>query len=419
MFSDESSFLSLDDIEYICNKTFGMLKIPIFFFNSSGIILFKFSYKDSNNPLYSNTEQLLNDFLSINDENTPINIKSTMYHENYFIIKVITSDNISGTLLVGPTISSEIDEKSINSIIKKFDILIKYKGSLINYYNNIVIMDFNSFIDAGLLLYHSIYHDKLDFTNVVNIDEMLIDVGLKDSKAFYISNSKKRRNSRLHHSQEFERKLLKHITDGNLEEVIKFLKYTTFDGELGINSKNPLRNLKNIFISYTSIVSRAAIEKGLAWEVSLTLTDFYFEAVEDLNTIKDINELFLKMILDYTEHVNKVKMYNYSSAILKCQKYIFEHLYEKISLSILADYSSMNPCYLSHLFKKEVGISISDYMQKERIEESKKLILSGKKSLVDIYVPLGFIDQSHFSKTFKKFVGITPKEYKTLYFHEI
>ncbi|WP_370836188.1 hypothetical protein [Clostridium tertium] len=171
MFSDESSFLSLDDIEYICNKTFGMLKIPIFFFNSSGIILFKFSYKDSNNPLYSNTEQLLNDFLSINDENTPINIKSTMYHENYFIIKVITSDNISGTLLVGPTISSEIDEKSINSIIKKFDILIKYKGSLINYYNNIVIMDFNSFIDAGLLLYHSIYHDKLDFTNVVNIDE--------------------------------------------------------------------------------------------------------------------------------------------------------------------------------------------------------------------------------------------------------
>lgn len=419
MFSDKSSFLSLDDIEYICNKTFGMLKIPIFFFNSSGIILFKFSYKDSNNPLYSNTEQLLNDFLSINDENTPINIKSTMYHENYFIIKVITSDNISGTLLVGPTISSEIDEKSINSIIKKFDILIKYKGSLINYYNNIVIMDFNSFIDAGLLLYHSIYHDKLDFTNVVNIDEMLIDVGLKDSKAFYISNSKKRRNSRLHHSQEFERKLLKHITDGNLEEVIKFLKYTTFDGELGINSKNPLRNLKNIFISYTSIVSRAAIEKGLAWEVSLTLTDFYFEAVEELNTIKDINELFLKMILDYTEHVNKVKMYNYSSAILKCQKYIFQHLYEKISLSILADYSSMNPCYLSHLFKKEVGVSISDYIQKERIEESKKLILSGKKSLVDIYVPLGFIDQSHFSKTFKKFVGITPKEYKTLYFHEI
>ena len=419
MFSDEGSFLSLDDIEYICNKTFGMLKIPIFFFNSSGIILFKFSYKDSNNPLYSNTEQLLNDFLSINDENTPINIKSTMYHENYFIIKVITSDNISGTLLVGPTISSEIDEKSINSIIKKFDILIKYKGSLINYYNNIVIMDFNSFIDAGLLLYHSIYHDKLDLTNIVNIDKLLIDVELKDSKAFYISNSKKRRNGRLHHSQEFERKLLKHITEGNLEEVIEFFKCTAFDGELGINSKNPLRNLKNIFISYTSIVSRATIENGLAWEVSLTLTDFYFEAVEELNTIKDINELFLKMILDYTEHVNKVKMYNYSSAILKCQKYIFEHLYEKISLSILADYSSMNPCYLSHLFKKEVGVSISDYIQKERIEESKKLILSGKKSLVDIYVPLGFIDQSHFSKTFKKFVGITPKEYKTLYFHEI
>ncbi|MDI9215567.1 helix-turn-helix domain-containing protein [Clostridium tertium] len=418
MFSNEDSFLSLDDINYICKKTFGMLKIPIFFFNSSGVILFKFSYKFSTNPLYDNNEQILKDFLTINDENTPINIKSTMYYENYFIIKVNTSDNINGTLLIGPTIPSEIDEKSINSIIKNLNILAKHRESLINYYNNIVIMNFNSFIDAGLLLYHSIYHDKLDLTNVVNVDEILIDVSLKDTKSFYISNSKKRRNNRLHHSQEFEKELLKHITEGNLDEVIKFFKNNIFDGEIGIHSKNPLRNLKNIFISYTSIVSRAAIESGLVWEVSLTLADFYFEAVEDTNTIKDINDLFLKMILDYTEHLNKVKMYNYSSAILKCQKYIFEHLYEKISLTQLADYTSMNPCYLSHLFKKEVGVSISDYMQKERIEESKKLIISGKKSLVDIYSPLGFIDQSHFSKTFKKFVGITPKEYKTLYYSD-
>ncbi|WP_195428139.1 helix-turn-helix domain-containing protein [Clostridium sp. D46t1_190503_E9] len=418
MFSNKNSFLSLDDIKYVCKKTFGMLKIPIFFFNSNDAILFKYSYKYSTNPLYNNNKQFLSDFLTINDENTPINIKSTMYYENYFIIKVNTSDNISGTLLMGPTIPSEIDKKSINSIMKKFDILMKYRESLINYYNNIVIMDFNSFIDAGLLLYHSIYHDKLNLTNVVNVDEMLIDISLKDSKAFYISSSKKRRNSRLHHSKEFEKELLKYITEGNLEEVIKFFRDNTFDGDMGINSKNPLRNLKNIFISYTSIVSRAAIESGLVWEVSLTLADFYFEAVEDTNTIKDINDLFLKMILDYTEHLNKVKMYNYSSAILKCQKYIFEHLYEKISLTQLADYTSMNPCYLSHLFKKEVGVSISDYMQKERIEESKKLIISGKKSLVDIYSPLGFIDQSHFSKTFKKFVGITPKEYKTLYYSD-
>lgn len=416
MFSGEYSFFSLDDIKYVCKKTFGMLKIPIFFFNSSGVILFEFSYKYGINPLYNNNEQILNDFLTINDENNPINIKSTIYYENYFIIKVITSDNISGTLLVGPTIPSEIDEKSINSLMKKFDILVKYRESLINYYNNIVIMDFNSFIDVGLLLYHSIYHDKLDLTNVLKVDEMLDDIALKDSKAFYISNSKKRRSCRLHHSQEFEIDLLKHITEGDLEEVIKFFKYNTFDGEIGSNSKNPLRNLKNIFISYTSIVSRASIEKGLSWEVSLTLTDFYFEAVEELNTIKDINDLFLKMILDYTDHIKEIKMNNYSSAIRKCLKYIYEHLYEKISLSKLADYSSMNSSYLSHLFKKEVGVSISDYIQKERIEESKKLILSGKKPLVDIYMPLGFIDQSHFTKTFKKFVGITPKEYRTLYY---
>lgn len=416
MISNKSSFLSLDDIKYICKKTFGMLKIPIFFFDPNGVTLFKFSYENSKNPLYTYNKQILIDYLTINDENILLNIKSTVYYENYFIIKIVTSDNFIGTILVGPTISSEIDEYSINSAIKEFNIKIKYKESLINYYKKIVIMDFINFIDVGLLLYHSIYHDKLDLNVLLKVNEMLIDVQLKNDNHLSIYHSRRKRIIDLHHSHGFERELLQYVKEGNLEGVMEFFKTNTIDGDLAINSKNPLRNLKNIFISFTSLVSRAAIEGGLGWEVSLILTDFYFQSVEELCTIKDINDLFLKMILDYTDHVQKIKINNYSSSILKCQNFINEHLYEKISLSQLSDYTSMNRSYLSHLFKKEVGISISEYIQKERIEKSKKLILSGEKSLANIYLSLGFIDQSHFTKTFKKIVGITPKEYKILYY---
>lgn len=68
--------------------------------------------------------------------------------------------------------------------------------------------------------------------------------------------------------------------------------------------------------------------------------------------------------------------------------------------------------YLSQLFKKEVGIPISDYIQQERIEEAKKLIALSDTPLSDVCSSLTFNDQSYFTKVFKKFTGVTPKQYR-------
>ncbi len=61
----------------------------------------------------------------------------------------------------------------------------------------------------------------------------------------------------------------------------------------------------------------------------------------------------------------------------------------------------MNSDYLSILFKKEVGISLSEYIQRERIEEAKKLLTFTTYSLSDICASLNFTDQSYFTKIFK------------------
>lgn len=416
MILNENSFLSLDDIRYVCKKFFGMLKIPIYFFDITDDILFEYSYEYSYNPLYENNLEILNEFLNINDSKQLLKLRSTKYFENYFSIKVATCDGFKGTILVGPTLSSEIDEKAIDSLIREFNILIKHRKSLINYYNHLVIMDFNSFADVSLLLYHSIYHHRLDSSDSWKDNQMFINVQFKTDTPFDISHTKKRRDVVFHHSQEYERELLDWIKEGNLEKLKEFTKSNTnIDGEKGIHSKNPLRNEKNIFISFASLVSHAAIEGGIDWELALSLSDFYIQTVEECNTIIAIYDLYGKMFLDYAERVHKIKINNYPKPIIRCQNFIFQHLYEKISLSQLADYCSMNPSYLSHLFKKEVGVSINEYIQKEKIEEAKKLIRSGEKTLTDIYIPLGFIDQSHFTKTFKKVTGINPKEYRLLY----
>lgn len=414
MTSNISSFLSLEDIRYICEKIFGILKTPIYFFDVNDQAIFEYSYEYSRNPLYKDRAQILSELLNTNKKSL-LNLSSTQYYENYLSINITTTDNFHGIILIGPTLSSEIDEKSISSLIKEFNISVKYKKNLVNYYNHVVILDINTFADIGLLLYHSIYHEKLDVLDLQNNSQIFININSKNKNAFDISESKKRRDSVFHHSPGYERELLECIKQGNIDKLNNFLKSTTVDGELGIHSKNPLRNQKNLFISFASLVSHAAFEGGLDWELALTLSDFYIRTVEESTTIVDISNLFVKMFLDYTERVHKVKVGNHSTSVIKCQNFIFEHLYEKISLSEIAEHISINPSYLSHLFKKEVGKSISEYIQKERIDEAKKSIEAGEKSLADIYIPLGFIDQSHFTKVFKKITGITPKEYRTLY----
>jgi AraC-like DNA-binding protein len=70
---------------------------------------------------------------------------------------------------------------------------------------------------------------------------------------------------------------------------------------------------------------------------------------------------------------------------------------------------------LSFLFKKEVGITVSEYIQQTKIDEVKKLLAYSKTPISEICSLLNFNDQSYFTKVFKKVVGITPKQYRERY----
>lgn len=72
----------------------------------------------------------------------------------------------------------------------------------------------------------------------------------------------------------------------------------------------------------------------------------------------------------------------------------------------------MNPSYLSTLFKKEVGMSISEYVQSAKVNEAKNLLSYTSHSMSDISSLLNFYDQSHFIRVFKKYTGVTPKQFK-------
>lgn len=72
----------------------------------------------------------------------------------------------------------------------------------------------------------------------------------------------------------------------------------------------------------------------------------------------------------------------------------------------------MNANYVSQLFKKEAGVTFIHYITQKRLEDAKELLTTTQKPLTDIALEVGFNDTFHFIKTFKKFMGMTPGQYR-------
>ena len=103
-----------------------------------------------------------------------------------------------------------------------------------------------------------------------------------------------------------------------------------------------------------------------------------------------------------------------SPAIETTVAYINDNLEEDLSLESIARLVHLNPAYLSRLFKKEMGVSMSEYIIQARIAKAKEMLRSPDVKISSIAASVGYTHFSHFAKMFKRIVGLTPHEYRKL-----
>ena len=179
-------------------------------------------------------------------------------------------------------------------------------------------------------------------------------------------------------------------------------------------SESPLQQQRYLFVSTITTCCRFCIEGGMPSDESYGLSDLYIRRMDAMNSVDDIKALYEEMMLDYAE---RMKGYHdqykeYSPKILQCMDYIENHLHDRITVQMLADEHEMNASWLSTVFAKEVGMSVSDYIRHKKLTAAKYLLSYNEYSCTDIAEYLGFAGESHFSTLFKKYEGVTPKEYR-------
>ena len=94
------------------------------------------------------------------------------------------------------------------------------------------------------------------------------------------------------------------------------------------------------------------------------------------------------------------------------REYIRTHLATDIEVAELAGLVRLSPHYFSLLFRQAVGVPPHRYILLERISEAQRLLAAGGMTLAELATHLGFSDQSHFSRAFRKVTGTTPGSYQ-------
>lgn len=137
-----------------------------------------------------------------------------------------------------------------------------------------------------------------------------------------------------------------------------------------------------------------------------------YEQLLNCSTIYDLRKILIGIVSRFIKYELDLRSRQKSQAIEQAIKYLHEHLNEDVTVNKLADFVHMNSSYLSVLFKKEMGETISDYVKRVRIEKAKELLRNTDMKIYEVAELVGYQTASYFAYQFKKAVGCTPAEFR-------
>ena len=209
---------------------------------------------------------------------------------------------------------------------------------------------------------------------------------------------------------ETERELLRRVRLGDKEGAKEVLNEIL--GKILFKNAGQIELIRARLLELAVVLSRAAVEAKAELEMILGLN---FEYIQELGKIKSIEELciwIVKVLDRFTESVYENRNIKNVDIIRKTREFIRANYKKKIKLIDISKAIYLSPYYLSHIFKKETGSTLLEYLTKVRIEEAKRLLENTSWNTTRISFEVGCSDQSYFCKVFKKSEGISPSDYK-------
>ncbi len=208
-----------------------------------------------------------------------------------------------------------------------------------------------------------------------------------------------------------ENELIKAVASGQIHKADVFLNAFS-SRQMEQRLTDSLRDKKNYTIVLNTLLRKAAESAAVHPLYIDRMSTKYAKKIELCVSPKAVDALSRDMIHNYCLLVQNHSMKGYSLLVQKVLTQIDSDLTADLSLNSQARLLNVNSSYLSTLFKKETGSTLTEYVNGKRIKHAVSLLNTTSMQIQAIAQYCGIPDVNYFTKTFKKYIGTTPKEYR-------
>lgn len=392
------------DILYVISQMVNLLNIPMCIYNSCLGILFRPGQDNGNRTLSSKEKDVIGKLFRFEEQTSPV---INHIDENVFYVTIHTKETEKEWILAGPVLIQPCRQEQFEKTKEKF-----WELSEIGF--EICQSKMESFLSGVFLIYYFVSGQKLDSMQLLEKNQEKFSSVMQMKSKLSQNIFERQEKQRAHNPYSQELRELESIENGDIEALNRSIS-ETYEGEIGMLAKSPLRHHKNVAIGNITMASRAAVRGGISVELAFSMADSFIQQIEEIDDIAEV-EMFKRAsqrayatIVHEQKHDNK----NQNNPLVEGVKnYIFSHLHENIKIDEIAASLHVNADYLSHLFSNHEGVTIKRYILQEKVCRSKNLLCYSDFSLQEIAFYLGFSTQSYFTKIFREFVGMTPGDYR-------
>lgn len=389
------------DLQYTCTVMGNLSGIPIRIYKNGKLDFYHSLIALPKDPICISE----NDILAVTDN------VGYFVDGNFSYYGIVNSKNQK--IVIGPTRQIPLAEQELKELAFKADVPSSQIDDFVVAMKSIIPMPLESIMQILCVLNHVLNGEKTELKEISIFDtkQQEIENDIEQSQVD-ATISQNERSSDLHNTFTIEQTIQSIVAKGDTDALKQWVQNAPAVRG-GTVAQNQLRQIKNIFIVTITLVSRAAISGGMDVEDALSLSDMYIQKCELMHDLSEIINLQYRMVVDYTQCVANVRKGKSPTKLaLDVANYVRHHLSEVISTEAIADELYLSRAYLSSKFKADTGENLSDFIQKEKIAEAKRLLRYTDKPLIAISSYLGFSSQSHFNRVFKSITGKTPKEYR-------
>jgi len=196
--------------------------------------------------------------------------------------------------------------------------------------------------------------------------------------------------------------------DGNINMLS--VRFHELSDEVYLNSSEGLNTMRNVCIELTATLLRFVRESGLQFTPELDGIYTHIAKIEDK---AQIEEWFVAYCSDLVQKMSEIRQNKTNKLVEQAEEFIEDNISNcDLSIQMISDYVGLSAAYFGEIFYKENGIHIGEYINRNRIEEAKRLLCTTNKKVTQIAETVGFASPSYFNTVFKRYVGMTPKKFR-------